>query len=241
MHVHSMYSLNCKMDISEIQKRAMKENLEAVSITDYVGVKQGLIQTTYLFSESSTRTKEIRRLNKLKEKVLLLNGIEISSPYLVKGALDFYKELPLDIILGTIHDINKNCELETDILNAYQEYYQKNLRALKETNFDVLSHLGYIDKYYDYPYENSELIDEILCTAIKKEIALEINSSSKRTFPSYELLKRYKELGGEKVTIGSNAHHYDQIGTNLDISYEIAKELNLEVGYFQKRKFKKII
>lgn len=57
------------------------------------------------------------------------------------------------------------------------------------------------------------------------------------TIPSYPILKHYKELGGENIVIGTCTR--DSIGKDLEEAYRILQVLELNSGYFQKRKLKK--
>jgi len=245
MHIHSMYSFDNEMEIDKIIEEALQKDITTIALTDHIERSTTIIEATNFFGGESIRTRQIKKLNKLKN-ILVLNGGEISSPHLeIKRSL-FFKLMPVDVILGSIHDIDRNALTEEEIINAYFNYYKMNLETLKYGDFDVLAHLGYIDKYYNYEYKNDKLIDEILILLIKKGIALEINTSAERrvgknTFPNYQTIKRYKELGGNIVTIGSDAHDYNEIGDNIDNGYEIAKELKIKEEYFQKRKFKRII
>ena len=94
----------------------------------------------------------------------------------------------------------------------------------------------------DYSYEKyADILDSILELLIEKEKGLEINtgglrSGLKSTNPCADLLKRYKKLGGEIITIGSDAHKTADVSS----SFEIAREILLDCGFkyyttFEKR------
>lgn len=73
------------------------------------------------------------------------------------------------------------------------------------------------------------MLDEILLTAIRKNKALEINTKSLvigmgDSSPGKDVFKRYRELGGTLVTLGSDAHFPERIGACFDIAGEILKE-----------------
>ena len=101
---------------------------------------------------------------------------------------------------------------------AYEEYFTEMLTDIgKFSDFDSLGHLDYVVRYgpnknRDYSYKGyADLIDPILKALIEKGIALEANSAGYRKGlgepnPCKDVLKRYRELGGELVTIGSDAH-----------------------------------
>ncbi|NLM50722.1 MAG: histidinol phosphate phosphatase, partial [Clostridiaceae bacterium] len=73
------------------------------------------------------------------------------------------------------------------------------------------------------------ILDKVLKTAIEKGRGIELNLSGLRQglgepLPKIEVLKRYKELGGEIITLGSDAHYPGHVGANLEDGFEILKE-----------------
>ena len=92
-----------------------------------------------------------------------------------------------------------------------------------------------------------EEIDEVLKTAINMGKGIEINTSGMKYLgfchPHIDILKRYRELGGEIITIGSDAHNPEKIASD----FKAAEEILTACGYdfyaeFHKRKpiFKKL-
>ncbi|WP_066645496.1 histidinol-phosphatase HisJ family protein [Christensenella timonensis] len=126
---------------------------------------------------------------------------------------------------------------------AQEAYLSETLYDLKEFKGDycVIAHLGYIDKYLDkcdlapgdapFQYKDfPDLLDEILLTAIRKGRGIEVNTSNYYIHgyptPHPTIIKRFFELGGEVVTIGSDAHSADVIGHK----FREARELLLSSG-----------
>ena len=145
----------------------------------------------------------------------------------------FRKDLqrrPFDFVLGSIHFVD-------DLDVYFQEFwagktiFEAERRCLEETlhcvqlhdNFDVLAHLTYISKTRCHPsprpvrYEDhAELIDEIFRVLVRKDKGLEMNTSGVDRcgdyLPPVSMLRRFHELGGRIVTIGSDAHRADRVG-----------------------------
>ena len=74
-----------------------------------------------------------------------------------------------------------------------------------------------------------ELIHEILSTLARKDLALEINTAGLRreigqTSPTLEYVREFRELGGRFLTFGSDAHRAQDLGANLDVAFDMAKE-----------------
>ena len=87
----------------------------------------------------------------------------------------------------------------------------------------------------------SDKVDEILSLLVKNEKALEINTSGLRqklgkTMPEEDVVRRFKQLGGEFVTVGSDAHYAKDIGAGVDVGMEIAQRSGFAcVTLFQNR------
>ena len=115
---------------------------------------------------------------------------------------------------------------DRELYRAYFQEIERNLR--KFHSFDSLGHLDYVVRYgkrkeQDYKWrEYMDEIDAILRLLIRYQIALEINTGGLKyglglSNPHPEILKRYRELGGELVTVGSDAHEPRYIGYGFDV------------------------
>lgn len=240
LHIHSEYSWDSNLKIEDIVKKARESSFGTIAITDHVEMYENVIGLINKYSIESERYKKIESL---KKDIEILHGIELSEPHLRTSDIKLIDELPLDIVLGSIHDIDKTQTEEEKIIEAYKKYYLKVKNSVLAGNFDVLAHLGYIDRYYNYPYKNQDLLDEILNEIIRKQIALEINTSGLRrkttpTIPKIDIIERYKKLGGEIVTIGSDAHREEEINDNIEASYDIAKTLKLRPVTYKNRRIR---
>lgn len=166
---------------------------------------------------------------------------------------DFAKKIPFDMVLGSIHLIDgkdlyyKDAYESLTKREAYQKYFADMTRELHANEYiDALSHIDYIARCA--PYDDAEInyaafadeIDGVLRAAIDTNTALEINTrrfdnrrAVKELFPIY---KRYRELGGEFVTVGSDAHKKDDIGAHFSTALDMAHFLGLTPVTFFERK-----
>lgn len=159
-----------------------------------------------------------------------------------------------DFVLGSIHFV--------DDLDVYFEefwrgktVFEAERRCLEATlncvkvhdSFDVLAHLTYIGKtrcHHDpraVPFEaHRELIDEILRVLADNGKGLELNTSGLDRcggfLPTADYFRRFKELGGEIVTIGSDAHRANRVGQYSAEACEVLKEIFGYVCTFADRK-----
>lgn len=131
-----------------------------------------------------------------------------------------------------------------DVMDIYREYYENILyNVCHFSDYNVYGHIDYIfrygpdrvtgstfmDKYYPVL---KDIIYEILKTIIASGKGIEINTGSlyrgmDYMHPHISILKMYSELGGEILTIGSDAHDLEHIGYGYDEAIELAKEAGL--------------
>lgn len=178
-------------------------------------------------------------LLKLKEKyagnINILFGVEIGlQPHLSKQNSSFAKEYEYDFIIASSHIAGGRDPYYPAFYEgrsqeeAYREYFTSILENLNVfSNFDVYGHLDYVVRYAPkkdegYSYERyKDIFDKILTKLIDMEKGIELNTGSfarglNEPHPCTGILKRYHELGGEIITIGSDAHVPERIAHSFD-------------------------
>ena len=138
--------------------------------------------------------------------------------------------------------------INKDIDAILNEYFDEILKMIEWGNFDILAHLDYPIRYIvgvkKYPLDFSKFsgkVDEILKLLAEKNKALEINTSGLRqplgrVLPGEDIVRRFKELGGEMVTVGSDAHFDYDVGAGVEEGMNIAKRCGFDsVTLFQHR------
>ena len=164
------------------------------------------------------------------------------------------KRRHFDFVLGSIHfvdDLDVYFEpfwQDKTVFQAERRYLEETLACVQvHDDFDVLAHLTYIAKTRSHhaprpvPYaEHRDLIDEILRVVAAKGKGLEMNTSGVDRcggfLPTKDYFQRFKELGGEIVTVGSDAHTADRVGQYSYQACEIFKDVFGYVCTFEDRK-----
>ena len=161
---------------------------------------------------------------------------------------------PFDFVLGSIHFVDDFDVYYDDYWNG-KTVFQAERRFLEETlncvrlhtDFDVLAHLTYIAKTHCHPAprivpygEHREIIDEILKVLAQKGKGMELNTSGMDRcggfLPTKDIFLRFKELGGEIVTVGSDAHTASRVGQYAFDACELFREIFGYVCTFENRK-----
>ncbi len=161
---------------------------------------------------------------------------------------------PYDFVIGSVHCVDgmdiyyPQYWENTTVRQAEERYLQEVLSCIQaHDGFDVLGHLTYITKLKRHPThepmrygEYDDLIDEIFKILIRKGKGIEVNTSGidvcGALLPDQRYLLRFKELGGEAVTVGSDAHGPDRIGQYCEQTCRMVQDIFGYVCTFENRK-----
>jgi len=237
-HIHSKNSFDGHDSAIMMCERAANLGLYSVTITDhcecneYYGNDEN-IDYRKAIENSIKDTSKARAM--YMDRVNVYTGIELGQPYQnMRAAEEVLSLADYDFVIGSLHNLRDERDfyfLEYTPQNApiLLDRYFAELTELAELNcFDSLAHLTYPMRYISaYPditaninYFKNEL-DKVLSTLAKNDKALEVNTSGLRqkigkTLPDEDVIKRFRELGGKYVTIGSDAHRWGDLGSGIE-------------------------
>ncbi len=240
-HLHSTYSFDAKQSIEEIILKAISMDLNEICITEHISFDHQNI--SYNFFDFNDYKNEIQRLSmKYSGKINIKRGLEIGEYHIYKDDFDkYFRENNLDFVIGSIHNINGK-GLRTNISqngveNTYKNYFKEILNFAQMGDFDVIGHLDLVQRYaFDtdgiYNFDNyKDYIYDILKTIIARGKGLEVNTSgllNNLLFPRLEILHMYKDLKGEILTVGSDAHTSNRVGEKISYIYNILKDIGFK-------------
>jgi histidinol-phosphatase (PHP family) len=214
--------------------------LKGICFTDHIDLDYPSTQMTFNFSYIDY----LNELNSIKamfgEDFEIYSGIELGMQPHVNAeneALLIGKNF--DFIIGSIHCVNKKDLYDGSFLDGITQnegilnYFNDMLQCIDNfKDFDVLGHLDGIRRYL-YKDENGfsyeiykGLIHNILSMLINSNKGIELNTSGLRFglssfHPLPDILKLYRFLGGEIITLGSDSHNPNTLG------YEFKSALTL--------------
>jgi histidinol-phosphatase (PHP family) len=246
-HLHTEFSTDSKMKIEKALGRARELDI-GITVTEHMDLNCP-IQGKFTFDVD----EYFRRYSKFRSQNVLL-GIEIGmGESCLLGDKSIESKYEFDYVLGSIHIVDgmdiyyESFYKDKSKKEAYNRYFDTMLKCLKLYDFiDCLAHIDYICRYSKYDdneiyYEQfKDRIDDVLKAVAETEKALEINTrrlqSKKAVDALIPIYKRFKEIGGKYVTIGSDAHNDAAIGANFDTAQYIADCCGLKNIYFKQRK-----
>lgn len=228
-HIHSNFSFDSNAQPREICEAACSFNLHEIAITDHFSFAP--YSPNYLHFEPKAYFQTWQKLQQeYASRLTLRIGVELDefANFPLKSN-QLVQDHPWDFIIGSTHD------LEGGTLRSYlrkygnqekaaRAYYTAVLASVEAGEFDVLAHFDLIKRYITDEGHTllgeslfHDQIDAIFRVIIQKDMALEVNSSGLSqacgsSFPSTSLLRRYYQLGGRLITLGSDAHAPKDMG-----------------------------
>lgn len=203
--------------------------------------------------------EQLRLKEKFSGKLNFLCGIELGQPLQnIDGAEKIISNSVLDFVIGSHHQntgkddfyymkYEKMDLMQIDFL--LNEYFHEMLDMCKWGKFDVLGHLTYPLRYICGDYgikidlrKYDDIIREIFKVLIEDGKGIEINTSGLRqsygkTFPEFNYIKQFHDMGGEIISIGSDAHCTSDLGKGIDEGNRLAAEAGFKyITYFRNRK-----
>ncbi len=247
LHTHSNNSFDAQNTVDQMCEMAIERGLYAIAITDHCEAPMIKDGANCEFGEFDVLIpNSIRDAIKAKEKyraqIKVLCGIELGEPMhdseCTKKALSYGE---YDFTLASVHNLRDMQDFYYLDYNkvSVDEILKLYFDELKETaqfeHFDSLAHLTYPLRYIKTStgqipdltqYQNQ--IDDILKILIKNNKALEINVSGffkelKTTLPDEPIIRRFKELGGKYITLGTDSHNTEYVGKGIEEGLKIAK------------------
>lgn len=273
MHMHTWFSTDSEACPRDMADEAVRKGLKTICFTDHFDKddlewgEEGIFDVDAYFVEMQKLQEEYAG------KVNIRIGIELGlRTYLKDYYEELTKKHPFDFVIGSVHNVPYKKDAEGNILytdpaaeklftdrtdkEAYRLMMETTLENVRTSDcFQTLGHLDYVVRYgksreKEYSYTDyADIIDEILKLLIEKEKGLEVNSAGLKyglpfAHPHPDVLKRYRELGGEIITIGADAHKPEHIAYDFAKAEEILKSCGFKyyTEFFeQKPVFKQLI
>lgn len=250
MHVHSTFSPDGISTMEEQCQQAIIKEIPIICFTDHVDFNSAERNMDRITDNRGRNFDlcdyfgEIERLQNKYPSIEILSGIEFSEPHLFPDEFDEYQRYPFDYILASIHHCYNMVfpgAANLDEEQAVYEYYDLMSKSISWCSCQAIAHIDFPRRYFDRWRVQQRTLDHILKLIIQKGIALEINTSSitaqsASPMPEIPVLRRYLELGGSKVVLGSDAHDCKKLANGFSTVIPIIPE-QLEIGYFKQRVF----
>lgn len=234
-HMHSCFSGDSEAPMEEMVLQAIRAGMREICFTEHMDLdfpthkeeEEGMFEV-----DLDAYLKKVLEMRKrYGDRIRIGYGLELGlQPQLAERHTRLIHRQEFDFVIGSSHVCNGRDPYYPEFYEgrteeeAYREYFQSEIDNIKKfSDFDVYGHLDYVVRYgpnrdREYTYEKyRDLLDQILKLLLENGKGLELNTGGipyglKELHPVSELLVRYRKLGGEIVTIGSDAHKPEAIG-----------------------------
>lgn len=258
MHTHSESSHDSVCRIEDMYKAQKAVGTDIFAVTDHFDTAS---YAEYdVFTPIKNAYDTVSALKREYPGAEILSGIEISEGFWYpKECEKALKLAEYDVVIGSVHlvkyenmteayskiDFSKS---DMQILTSYMKAYFNDILIMLDTvDFDILAHLTCPFRYINGKYARGldvsafiSQIEKILAKTIKKNIALEVNTSSydmlNDFMPSVKVIEMYRKMGGELITLGSDAHIAENASANFDVAVEMLKRIGFKDVYFYKKR-----
>ena len=254
-HIHTNFSIDSEAPMEAMILSAIDKGMTEIAITDHADFDT----RHYPVPDYTDYMPYFRALQyKYKDKINIILGTEAGLENKWSDKINkFLLSCDFDFIIGSSHGTQtldlyfdrKEYFSDKTKKEAYTIYFEeiiKNIEAFP--NFNVYGHIDFISRYGMYQDNSLEykdyadLIDTALLSLINKGKGIEVNTSGFRygidtTYPSLTILKRYKELGGEIITAGSDSHRPADVADHIDYAYSLIQEAGFKyITVFRKQR-----
>ena len=243
--MHSSFSSDSSTPMETMIQASVERGLDGICFTehfdpDYPAVPDGL---DFSLDIPAYHRKLQQLRNKYQDKISVRFRIELGlQPHLVPYFHGLLKEHPFDFVIGSSHVVHGYDPYYPEFFQnraeseGYREYFESILENLTVfSEMDVYGHIDYIVRYGPnkntyYSYEKyQDILDEILITLIRRNVGLEVNTGGFHSGlgepnPCTSVIRRYRQLGGEIITIGADAHTPEKIAFSFENTASILKE-----------------
>lgn len=266
-HNHSQFSFDGKRtSVKECAISAVSKGLSGIAITDHCdffvpemkALHENMVPETF---DIPAQQKEIDKVQGMisddGHSLKILKGIEIGMHE------DHHDEIrrtlsenSFDQVIASVHYLDGIDPFfggyyeDKDWKEAYGHYLEtiyKEMTWLED--FDIMGHFDYVVRYAPYPQtclkyrDFGDILDEMLLYLIHEGKALEINTKSYQTYNERDVmldsdvLVRYREMGGEIISLGSDSHDPHRVGHNFTHYSGLLKSLGFRwTAHYERRR-----
>ena len=244
-HLHSEYSFDSSEKIENICEKAVQTGINEIALTDHAEFP---LRETAPWPDFTEREAVITACREKYGAILTIrSGIETGQPWRDAELEKKLMEAKPDFVIASVHELDGYSDPHTFPFSRENTeefictYLAQMTRMASTCDYDVIGHVTYLFRFIPEqitaelaPEYFTDLYEELFKAVIARGKGIEVNCSGLRmpsigkTMPSAALLKMFRELGGEIVTVGSDGHSCRSAFSGLEAGYEVLRE----AGFF---------
>lgn len=256
-HTHSDNSADAHHSVTFMCERAVDQHISGVCVTDHCELRE------YQENQYERRiTQSLFDVSKAKRifngKIAVMAGIELSDVLYDQALTDrVLSRFQFDMVMVSQHNSMQGEDIyysdfkkwsADEIDRLMMDYFSYLLRVAKWNKFDTMAHLTYPVRYitgnHKIPLDlrrYDDMVQELLRTVAHNGKAIEINTSGLwqtlgDTMPPFSYVKRFRELGGAYITLGSDSHSADTLGRGIGSAMQMIVDAGFNYFTFYKER-----
>ena len=221
-------------------ERALEIGLPAIAFTEHADF--ALVHEGQHSVDIAGYLDAVERCRAKFKGLRILTGVELGEPHWYpRETAEVLAAAPLDQVHGSIHCIRLDGDLldasqfrkreGIDFPRAVREYFRETLAMVDSGQpFETLAHIDYPKRYWlagAAPYREEDYKEEIraiLSAAARTGRVLEVNTTRGDTLcPDLTVVRWWRELGGQAVSYGSDAHQPDKVGAGFELATQMVE------------------
>ncbi len=234
-HMHCSFSTDSNSTPESMAEAAISKGLPGICFTDHLDYDYPQMPGSFQFDLSEYDSAIHALQHRCSGRLEILHGIELGlQPHLAEKHTLLLQQHSFDFVIGSSHVVHGLDPYYKEYYDArsedaaYLEYFESILENIQVFHgFDVYGHIDYVvrygpnkNKFYSYK-KFQDIIDEILKQLIYLGKGIELNTAGfayglGHPNPCEDILKRYRELGGEILTLGADGHKPERVAYHFD-------------------------
>lgn len=229
-HVHSAFSDDCFTAMADMVESAVSKGVKELCFTDHIDhiFPDPAARWDFDLDKYAVELAEVRE--NFKSRITIKKGLELGvRPNLLAGYQELVDTGSFDFVIASVHFCGGKEIYNGDFFRgrtpqeSYREYYEELYYCARNfQGFNVIGHLDLLKRHASYAEPQKaelfyDILQELFKDLVQRGKGLEINTSGLRTsfnetLPTLEVMKLYKDLGGEIITLGSDSHYPEHLG-----------------------------
>ena len=244
LHTHSLCSPDAEYTMWDMAQAAVEAGLDEICFTDHVDLRPWLRYVPPEEFDWTPLTEEYRRAReKWGDRITIRLGAEMGEMCTDFARADRYQANmpPLDFIIGSLHvmsqrfayrDFTRINEVDDQFDQVVEDYLAQQLEHVAWGRFSVVGHLTLPLRYANERHHlnrsfarHMDGVEQVLRAVVDRGLGIECNTNrGGMCLPDGEILRLYRRLGGEIVTLGSDAHRPGHVGCGIREGQALLKE-----------------
>ncbi|MBQ7778616.1 MAG: histidinol-phosphatase HisJ family protein [Oscillibacter sp.] len=233
-HTHSRISQDARYPMTDMAEAAVAAGLDELCFTDHIEpiiwysteLRQEPIDWAAMTAEFAAAEAAVG------DRIRLRLGIELGDAmWSFAHTEKLLSDAPeLDFVIGSVHTLSETYggidlylfepKSEQEARAGMRDYLEQVYKMAKWGKFSVLGHLTlplrYLNEYrgFSLTYDGFESeIEDIFRVLLERGCGIEVNTNrGNAPLPGEKWLKMYRRLGGEVITLGTDAHTPEFVG-----------------------------